>query len=306
MTMAGPFGLAIVVMAAFWRPWRREQTKPGGWMLAPVVAAGYVVGQVSISSFPSFPPVTVDEWVVFAAIAAGVWGGVETLFEEMPAPVIHVGRLVVAASAFWLMVGDRLGLMAVAGLVGGVLLWTAAIDRLSQANNRLVPLFSVAFVALAAGGVLVIGASLKLAMLAWTVGVCVVAVGLALLPIGGRVELRVGGLVFLCGLVLTGLFISGVLFAQAPLSSAVGLAAVAVVGVSGGWMVSGREIADWKLVPLQLFVVALLAGGAVAHSHHVRTAPADEAEPNEDVEEDEEEDEEEEFDFSDYDDPYVY
>ena len=268
---ASSFALVFIGLIALWRPWKRTvDAAAPSWAFPPLLAAGYVTGHTLISSFPAFPAVTADEWLVYASIAAALWGLLEACFKKMPAPFLHSGRLILLGTFFWLMAGPRLGVVFFLGLTAVSLCWLTLLDRATAHRGNLTAVIILVLLSGLSGVIFVLGASLKLALLSWALcaGLSAKAMVVALTTAQRRAPLTPA--LPLIALLVVGLFISGVLYAQAPLASAVGIVAACAAPLCLNlWLNSphrsGADPSDrWRRAKLGIgqFALALLIAGA--------------------------------------------
>ena len=283
-TLAGPFGLVFVFLTAIWRPWRSDTDVYDGWPLPVALASAYALGHISISSIPGFPAVTADDWLFFVAIGAGCWGVVEARFESMPNLARYAGRLAVFGTGFGLMFGDHLSAVALGGLLIAAMIWVAALDLAADAEEGATTLWSVIIASGAAGGLFVLGASLKLALLVWGLMSATAAVAVVAINTGSR--LRIKPALTVIGVVLIGLFVASVLFAQVPVVSAVAVAIALVIPLGVGAAPVVSDMSRWKRRVIQFGLVIAITAGAVSYAQYelnvVEEPSDDEVEQQED------------------------
>jgi len=293
-TLAGPFGLVFVFLTAIWRPWRSDTDVYDGWPLPVALASAYALGHIAISSVLGFPAVTADDWLFFVAIGAGCWGVVEARFESMPNIARYAGRLAVFGTGFGLMFGDYLSAIALGGLLIATMIWVAALELAADAGEGATTLWSVIIVSGAAGGLFVLGASLKLALLIWGLMSATAAVAVVSINTGSR--LRIKPALTVIGVVLIGLFVASVLFARVPAVSAVAVAIALVIPLGIGAAPLISEMSRWKRRVIQFGLVIAISVGAVGYVHLEFNV----------AEEQSEESGEDEDDDNDEDDPYSW
>ena len=73
-----PAILAGFIWLVSWRLWNRNSTSANGhWGGALAFAGGYVAAYVVMKSWPTFPPVSAEHWIVYFAIIAGIVAAAE-------------------------------------------------------------------------------------------------------------------------------------------------------------------------------------------------------------------------------------
>ena len=224
-----PFGLSLIVLLLFWRPWRRglEALAPGALPL--VLALAYPVGRRAVSKIPSFPPPTADEWLVFAAMALGAWGLLEALLPNIPRLLRLIGRFVLLATLFYLMGAAHLAPLTLVGLVVGVFVTITLVDLISRGRPAPVILWTLTIAAAAASPILLLGASFRLSLMAATLSTIAAAAAIITTSYKPNRPLHLGPFIFPFCALLAGLFLSGVRFAMTPLPSAISFAAILVL-----------------------------------------------------------------------------
>lgn len=291
-----PFGLSLFLLLAIWRPWRKG--KPlASWALPVVVALAYPTGRWAISSLPSFPPPTADEWLVFFAVATGFWGAVQSRFPALPYLAKQVASLGFISLLFWLMAYSRIAPGTYLVLVLGVFTATLLVDRAARLIAAPVLLWSMTAVAAASSPILLMGSSFRLALLAATLSaITAAAATLTTFSFEGRRLDLTPFVLFFC-LLLAGLFVSGVRFADAPLGSALIIAAsltapfIFIKNTRAG----KNTRAVWLWTGLRLTAVLLIASLAVGYTYWDRQFSRSASPTSGDAEE-----------VSDYDDPYSW
>lgn len=268
--LAGPFALVAVGLGAGWGLGRGDDEEVPAWILPVAVALGYVLGHVCIASFPSYPAATADEWLVFVALIAGGWGGVEAWFGEPKRAWVYNGRVVIVGAALWVMFGDALGLGTVLPLMAGVLIWVAAMGSLARRMTAVAPLWIVGCASAALGGILLMGASLKLAILAWGVMACAVAAAGMMTVIGvfGEGKLDVWPVWLVVGLVWASLAINGVTFAQASIGPIVGVWVGLTGAIGVGAILSMRGLESWIAGGIAGIVALIATAGAAGYEYY--------------------------------------
>lgn len=268
--LAIPFAVVFLSLVVLWRPWRGEAKSFSAWAPPLSVAVGYALVHTTISSFPSLPAVTADEWLVYVAIGAGLWGAVEGGWQLWQSPWAYAGRLAVVGGGFWIMFGERVGIGWCALVVVTVLLWMSVGDRLSRKEGGVSAPWVVMFSAAALGAILVLGASLKLAILAW--GVMAIMLASGLVSMVGRIRsataVKWSPMWPVVCVILAGLGLNGVEFAQASPAAVVGTLVVipAAIGASAGLV--GRRGKGWKAATIAVSLAAVGASVAGGYAYY--------------------------------------
>lgn len=271
LMLGWPFGLALVILLLLWRPWCRDVDGLPAWTPCVALAAAYPLGHATFSSFPGFPPVTADEWLVYAAIAGGGWGILESRWMTQPTVVRRGVRLGFLAVLFWLAAGDHIGVLPVVVLTAGVYSALTVLEQNARSHAAPTMLWVLTISAASAAPILLLGHSLKLAFLACSLAAVTVAAALITTVFTSGRHLYLSPLLLPWCAVLTGLFISGVLFANAPLFSALGIAAAAVLPFS-----FVRTNGGWRKTVAGIFALFVLSGGSVGFAYYETQIETDE------------------------------
>lgn len=210
------------------------------WALPLTLSAAYVATHTVMTGFPSFPPITVDGWILFAALVAAPLTLVDRFLprRRITAPILWT---LYAFAFFWLAIGARKGFLFVSllALATGLAIFLAQSFH-SISEDEPTPLISALFTltsaSFATAGILVLGASLRLSFLAMSLGFFALALAIVLgilIALKKRPEnLHLENLFPIYFILLAGLFTSGVLFAKAPFAAAVLIALAMVAGLS--------------------------------------------------------------------------
>ncbi len=284
--LAGPFTLVAVLLVALWRPWRRGVEDFAIWTLPVSFGAGYALTHHSISSFPSYPPVTADEWLVYVVLAAGIWGAIEGYTKLWERSWVSLVRLVIVGVGFWVMFGHRLELWAFVAVVAILSLWIAVVDRLSRGEAEVSSGWIVGCSAAALGGILLMGASLKLALLAW--GLMAMSLAMGVVTMAAR--LRSGQQVvpaplwLLVGVVLAGLGLNGVEYALAPGWAVMGTLALIPLALGGGRWLHERGWKRWQAGAVSVGLAVVGAASSVGYAYYETEIAEEETEADEEEE----------------------
>ena len=283
-------GLVGTLVAMWWigdRRWDRWR----GWAVAVIIAGAYALAHAQISRFPPFPAMTADEWVVYAAILGAGWAGIEAWAAESNQfrwILVAVGRLVVMSLVAWLLIGNRFGWVVLLGLSGGLtVVARVLVTAARQAFGRSLMMGWV-MVAAALGPVFLMGASAKLAILAWSLmAICGgVMVVLSMSRHGKGIDL--GMVQPMLVIILGGLATSGTAYAnvsvEALLLAAGGLCMVAFVGA----LSTQRLMQLWWWKAAMVFLYALVAGATVGVAQYAEEGDKELRELQESEEDDDE------------------
>lgn len=212
------------------------------WPLAPILSVAYVATHIFLTRFPPFPPVSADEWLVFAALLASPLALLNRALprRRLTAPILWTAFPI---TLFWLSLGARKGLpfAALLGLSTGIAIalaqtFQAPESAEEKSSSRASTLLILTAAPLATAAVLLLGASLRLAMLAMSLTLFALALA-TVLAISIALKRRPKSLPLehlfpLYFILLTGLLTSGVLFAKAPFLAAIFIALALLIGLA--------------------------------------------------------------------------
>ena len=275
-----PFGLSFVILLVIWRPWRDDLKGLAPWALPVSLAAAYPLGHATISSFPGFPPVTADEWLVYAAIAGGVLGVVETRYFPRPTNPRRFIRVGALALLFWLAAGSHLHPANLGFLIVATASALFFLDRKTTGDSAPTILWALTIIAAASVPILLMGTSFKLAFLACSLAAITASAALLTTPFSAGRRLSLSPVLLIYIFILAGLFTSGVLFATTPFLAAIGIAAACLIPPAIARSKPG----------VYLVATVVIAGSAVGYTYYEtqleRPVTEDETEEEEEVEDD--------------------
>lgn len=213
------------------------------WPLAPTLSVTYVATHIFLTRFPPFPPVSADEWLVFAALLASPLALLDRALprRRLTAPILWTAFPI---TLFWLSLGARRGLLfaALLGLSTGLAITLAQTFHIpdeeeeNKPSSRASTLLILTTSSFATAAILLLGASLRLAMLATSLSLFALALTTVLaisIALKRRPKsLRLEPLFPLYFILLTGLLTSGVLFAKTPFLAALFIALALITGLA--------------------------------------------------------------------------
>ena len=256
--MAGPVGVALAIFLIFWRPWQKDLPGLAPWALPVAVVISYPLGHVTISSFPGFPPVTADEWLVYAAIVTGGWAVIEARYLPRPTVVRRIVRLALLGLLFWLAASSHLPPLNLGFLLVAVYSAMAWLDRSTRTNQAPVTLWILTTGAAASAPIFLMGASFKLAFLSATLaGITGAAALVSTIFAPGR-RLVLSPFILPFTAILAGLFISGTLFALVPFFAAPAIAIACLVPLA---------LSRFHVI-VRLSLAVVLAAGSVGYTYY--------------------------------------
>lgn len=230
------------------------------WLLPLTLSAAYVATHTALTKFPPFPPISADEWLPYTAIVAAPLALLDRFVPKrrIVAPLLWGGLLL---THFWLAIGTRKGPLFVAFLALAIAsAISLATTFRAPKKERPLPTASALLTMIAAStsaaAILLLGASLRLAMLAMSLTIFAIAtaiVSATLLAIKKQPHhLHIERLFPLYFTLLCGLFTSGVLFAKAPLPSAI----LTIIAMTAGFYLRHRSQLLATLIALLLCAAA--------------------------------------------------
>jgi len=259
-------GIAFVVA---WRPWQRDAPVANGiWGGAIALSVGYIVGHVGLLGWPPFPPVEATQWLVYLALASGVFGLIIALWHESTG--LRWGlRLLLSGAMPWLILRPVLkyrwqpieGVVWLVGLgvaiLGFWLMLNALAKRFRGASTPLVLLV------VATGGSVTLLLSGS-AMLGQLGGVLTAALGASLVIAWWNPTLSLAhGATSVVAILLAGLWMSGYFYAEVPVVSALLL----VVSPATAWIgqvEAIQRLGGWKVALIRAAAVCIPVAVAVA------------------------------------------
>jgi len=259
-------GIAFVVA---WRPWQRDAPVANGiWGGAIALSVGYVAGHAGLLGWPPFPPVEATQWLVYLALASGVFGLIIALWHE--STWLRWGlRLLLSGVMPWLILHAVLkyrwqpieGVVWLVGLgvaiFGFWLMLNALAERFRGASTPLVLLV------VATGGSVTLLLSGS-AMLGQLGGVLTAALGASLVIAWWNPKLSLAhGATSVVAILLAGLWMSGYFYAEVPVVSALLL----VVSPATAWIgqvEAIQRLGGWKVALIRAAVVCIPVAIAVA------------------------------------------
>jgi hypothetical protein len=265
-----PILFSAIVLLIAWAPWRDRGPIAGGFWGGPVALAGsFLIAFVGANRGPpQFPPKLVMDWLPFIAAGAAIVGFADASL-QMPRSVRWLLGCTCIAAATWLVIrplpaethslSAKLGWLVSRTIIWGG--WWIAID----AHGRERPGASVPrdlLIVTAASALVLLMCGKMLGLLAGSLAVSLavfLAVGLFTSASMAR-----GGVLVLAALV-SALLIVGLFYASLPPTHAV-LLLVAVVLTAAGHFRPVSNLTGWKRHVVQVALVAVPAGVAVALS----------------------------------------
>lgn len=153
-----------IILLLAWRPWRAGRFIDGRWAGALAIGAGYAAGYARLVGEFHFPPVEVDNWIVYFLLPAALVGALGCWLR--PGPVVWlIAVMVLCGALIWLLLRPLIGGVISPG--GAVLripflailmtLWWVMLNQLARRGPRLVAP-AVAFL-VAVGSAVVLGSN---------------------------------------------------------------------------------------------------------------------------------------------------
>jgi hypothetical protein len=263
-----PAVVALGALLVAWRPLPEAEPEGGqGWGPPLALWLGYAAGHWALRGFPPFPPAESLDWLFWLAWAAGAAGCLEAAGRSA-GWVRFATRALVSAAAVWLILRARLQSssgLASAGLVAAtgcalLALWALLEGLAERRPGSSLPL--VLWTTAAASSVsLVLSGSVVLGQLA---GALAAALGALVVVSWWRpAAARFRGAPAVAAVALGGLWISGAVYSELPLASALLLAAAPVAAWEGE-APAVRRLKPWQATLARFLAALIPAAVAVA------------------------------------------
>lgn len=159
-----PACVTSLILLLAWRSWRRGRAPDGRWVGALAIGAGYSIAYARFVGDFHFPPVDVDNWIVYFLLPAALIGVLGCWFRPGPTAWI-ITILLLCAALVWLLLRPLIGseisaagaIVRIAALSIAMTVWWVILNEHARRGPRL--LAPVIALLVSAGSAAILGDS---------------------------------------------------------------------------------------------------------------------------------------------------